>query len=89
MDSLFACHYEPKLFTYTIFIDWGTQMEHIDLPEGTSLIQATDLAVRKSKEPMHRNSAIRLGAYKISDPKWAKCVWANEVAYQRNLVNNE
>jgi hypothetical protein len=74
-------------FTYTVFIDnlaTGTT-EDIDLPDGSDLLSAVDLAVAKSRLHDYYNAAIRVAAY-MAGSEDAKLVWANEVAYKRNIA---
>lgn len=74
-------------FTYTVFIDnlaTGTT-EDIDLPEGSTLLSAVDLGVAASKLHKYCNAAIRVAAY-MAGSEDAKLVWANEVAYRRNIA---
>ena len=63
--------------TYTIFIDVGTGVEDLDLPEGTSLTAAVDQAVALSKDYRHHNSLIRVGQLLLGAKEYS-LIWANE-----------
>ena len=63
--------------TYTIFIDVGTGVEDLDLPEGTSLTAAVDQAVALSKDYRHHSSLIRVGQLLLGAKEYS-LIWANE-----------
>mgnify|MGYP000331888771 CR=1 FL=1 len=72
-------------FTYTIFVDHlgcGTTQD-VDLPQGTTTVEATAKAQEMAKSHYYHNSSIRLASYKEDDPKFVRCIWANEVAFER------
>ena len=78
-----------KSFTYTIFIDDHAtgSINDIDLPAGTTAAQATSKAKEMAKEHQFNVSSIRLAAYMIDQtPEWVRCIWANEVAFDRGIV---
>lgn len=75
--------------TYTIFTDdFSTgDFNDIDLPAGTTLQHATNIARGMATQHQHRLTAIRVAAYIPSRPLFVRCVFANHFAYSRNLVN--
>jgi len=78
-----------KSFTYTIFIDDHAtgEINDIDLPAGTTAAQATSKAKEMAKEHQYNVTSIRLAAYMVDQtPELVRCIWANEVAFNRGIV---
>lgn len=78
-----------KSFTYTIFVDDHAtgEINDIDLPAGTTAVQATSKAKEMAKKHQHNVSSIRLAAYMVDQTtELVRCIWANEVAFDRGIV---
>lgn len=76
-------------FTYTIFVDHHAtgDMEDVDLPQGTSVVEATNKAQEMAKKHAYHNASIRLASYLDEKPEFVRCIWANEVAFNRGIVS--
>ena len=78
-----------KSFTFTIFIDNHAtgEINDIDLPTGTTAAQAKSKAKAMAEEHQYNTASIRLAAYMVDQtPEWVRCIWANEVAFDRGIV---